>query len=233
MTPPRVAALVPAAGRGERLGLGTAKALHPLGGRPMLAHSVRTLASSHVDVVVVAAPPGTEEAVRRELEGDHAGAELLVVPGGATRAASVRCALGALPGSVEVVLVHDAARPLVPLRLVDEVVSAVEGGADAVVPGLPVVDTVKEVDGSEVVRRTVDRTVLRAIQTPQGFRRSVLESAYRDAPDLDTTDDAGLVERAGGRVVVVPGDEEAFKVTRPLDLLLAEAVLARQEADDA
>ena len=232
MTPPRVAALVPAAGRGERLGLGTAKALHPLGGRPMLAHSVRTLAAAGVDVVVVAAPAGQEEGVRGELADDHGGAELLVVTGGATRTASVRCALRVLPSSVQVVLVHDAARPLVPRQLVDAVVAAVDGGADAVVPGLPVVDTVKEVDRSDVVRGTVDRTSLRAVQTPQGFRRSVLESAYGAAPDLDTTDDAGLVERAGGRVVVIPGAEEAFKVTRPLDLVLAEAVLARREAGD-
>jgi 2-C-methyl-D-erythritol 4-phosphate cytidylyltransferase/2-C-methyl-D-erythritol 2,4-cyclodiphosphate synthase len=225
VTHPRVGALVPAAGRGERLGVGTAKALHPVAGRPMLVRAVRTLASGPVDVVVVAAPEGLVEEVRAALADEHPGAELAVVEGGGTRTASVRRALAALPASVEVVLVHDAARPLVPPSLVDAVVRAVTEGADAVVPGLPVVDTVKEVDEHEVVLATVDRSTLRAVQTPQGFRRAVLERAYDEAGDAETTDDAGLVERAGGRVVVVPGSEEAFKVTRPLDLALAEAVL--------
>lgn len=225
MTAPRVGALVPAAGRGDRLGGGTPKALYPLAGRSMLAYAVRTLAAGPVDVVVVAAPPGRADEVRAVLDDAQAGAELVVVEGAATRTASVRRALAALPRSVEVVLVHDAARPLVPLWLVDAVVRAVDAGAAAVVPGLPVVDTVKEVDEQEVVLATVDRRRLRAVQTPQGFRRQVLEQAYDTAGDAATTDDAGLVERAGGRVVVVPGAEEAFKVTRPLDLALAAAML--------
>lgn len=230
MSAPTVAAVVPAAGRGERLGLGSAKSLHPLGGEPMLAHSVRTLAASAVDLVVVAAPPGQVDEVRAALDPVHEGAELAVVEGGATRSASVRRALAALPASVQVVLVHDAARPLVPRALVDAVVLAVQDGADAVVPGLAVTDTVKEVDGSGAVVATLDRTALRAVQTPQGFRRAVLESAYGGSDDGEATDDAGHVERRGGQVLVVPGADEAFKVTRPLDLVLAEAVLARREA---
>jgi 2-C-methyl-D-erythritol 4-phosphate cytidylyltransferase len=139
--------------------------------------------------------------------------------------------LHALPFDVDVVLVHDAARPLVPTSLVDSVASAVRDGAEAVVPGLAVADTVKTVDAFEVVTDTLDRTVLRAIQTPQGFRRTTLTAAHAASdPDAPATDDAGLVERVGGVVLVVPGDEEAFKVTRPLDLVLAEAVLARRRA---
>jgi 2-C-methyl-D-erythritol 4-phosphate cytidylyltransferase len=226
MTAPVVAAVVPAAGHGQRLGAGGPKAMHPLGGEPMLAHSVRTLAAGPVDLVVVATPPGLGAEVRRLLAGVHEGAELAVVDGGATRSDSVRNALAALPPSVQVVLVHDAARPLVPAALVAAVVAAVEGGADAVVPGLPVTDTVKQVDGAEVVVATVDRSALRAVQTPQGFRRNLLEVAYAGPQSGSATDDAGHVERAGGVVLVVPGAEEAFKVTRPLDLVLAEAVLA-------
>jgi 2-C-methyl-D-erythritol 4-phosphate cytidylyltransferase len=221
---PLVAAVVPAAGRGERLGLGTAKALHLLGGEPMLTHTVRTLAASRVELVVVAAPPGQVEAVQ-QLLGAPVGAAVQVVEGGATRSDSVRRALAELPASVRVVLVHDAARPLAPVSLVDAVVAAVQSGADAVVPGLPVTDTVKQVDPAGAVVATIDRSALRAVQTPQGFRREVLDAAYAD-PSADSTDDAGHVEAAGGRVVVVPGSDEAFKVTRPLDLLLAEAVLA-------
>ena len=228
---PVVAAVVPAAGRGERLGAGTAKALQLLGGEPMLCHSVRTLAASAVGLVVVAAPVGQVGEVEALLTGAHTGADLLVVDGGATRSESVRCALAVLPPSVQVVLVHDAARPLVPAALVYAVVAAVEAGAEAVVPGLPVADTVKQVDRHEEVVATVDRRLLRAVQTPQGFRREVLDLAYGHPDRGEATDDAGHVERHGGEVLVVPGADEAFKVTRPLDLLLAEAVLARRETD--
>ena len=225
-----VAAIVPAAGRGERLGPGAPKALRLLGGVPLLVHAVRNLAAARlVDLVVVAAPPDQVTAVRALLADHHTGATLHVVPGGPTRPESVRAALAALPDAVAVVLVHDAARPLAPVELIDAVASAVRAGADAVVPGLPVTDTVKRVDG-DVVTETVDRSALRSVQTPQGFRRTVLEEAHLDLTDEGITDDAGLVERAGYSVIVVPGAEEAFKVTRPLDLVLAEAVLARQRS---
>jgi 2-C-methyl-D-erythritol 4-phosphate cytidylyltransferase len=225
-----VAAIVPAAGRGERLGPGAPKALRLLGGVPLLVHAVRNLAAARlVDLVVVAAPPDQVTAVRALLADHHTGATLHVVPGGSTRPESVRAALAALPDAVGVVLVHDAARPLAPVELIDAVASAVRAGADAVVPGLPVTDTVKRVDG-DVVTETVDRSALRSVQTPQGFRRTVLEEAHLDLSDGGITDDAGLVERAGYSVVVVPGAEEAFKVTRPLDLVLAEAVLARRRS---
>lgn len=227
------AAVVPAAGRGERLGPGTPKALRLLGGVPLLVHAVRALSAARsVDLVVVAAPADGVTQVRALLTDHEVGAEVSVVAGGATRQESVRLALAALPADVDVVLVHDAARPLAPVELVDRVAAAVRDGADAVVPGLPVADTVKRVDPAGRVEETLDRSALRAIQTPQGFRRVVLETAHAaaDGAGSDATDDAGLVERAGGTVVVVPGDEEAFKVTRPLDLLLAEALLARRRA---
>ncbi len=229
------AAIVAAAGRGERLGAHVPKALHEVGGVPMLVHAVRALAAARgVDLVVVAAPPDLVDRARELLADEHAGADLVVVAGGATRPDSVRIALAELPPGTTMVLVHDAARPLAPVSLVEAVAAELAGGADAVVPGLPVVDTVKSVaDG--VVTATVDRAGLRAVQTPQGFRRDVLERAHgeHDPAGPDVTDDAGLVERLGLTVVVVPGHEEAFKVTRPLDLLLAEAVLARREAAGA
>jgi 2-C-methyl-D-erythritol 4-phosphate cytidylyltransferase len=222
------AAIVPAAGSGQRLGGAGPKALLPVGGVPMLVHAVRRLsAAAEVSLVVVAAPPDRVEETRRLLGDAHAGAELSVVAGGATRVASVRAALDVLPRDVDVVLVHDAARPLAPSSLAEAVAAAVHAGADAVVPGVPVQDTVKRVEGDEVTS-TVDRSGLRAVQTPQGFRRDVLDRAHRaaDGGDPSVTDDAGMVERLGLRVVVVPGHEEAFKVTRPIDLVLAESVLA-------
>ncbi|MBA3744975.1 2-C-methyl-D-erythritol 4-phosphate cytidylyltransferase, partial [Sporichthya sp.] len=125
------------------------------------------------------------------------------------------------------VLVHDAARPLVPVELVDAVAAAVRAGAEAVIPALPVADTIKQVEGGLVVA-TPDRSGLAAVQTPQGFSREVLEKAHAAATGDTATDDAGLVERLGLPVRTVPGSEEAFKVTRPVDLLLAEAILARR-----
>lgn len=236
---PRTAAVVPAAGRGERLGPGAPKAMRPLGGSPLLVHAVRALSLARgVDLVVVAAPPDGVDEVRALLGDLAAAADVLVVAGGDTRQESVARALLALPSDVDVVLVHDAARPLAPVALVDAVAAAVHAGADAVVPGLPLADTVKQVAGdgpAETVVGTPDRAALRAVQTPQGFRRSVLQAAHAAVgPDDDAaSDDAGLVERIGATVVVVPGHEEAFKVTRPLDLVLAEAVLARRRAAGA
>ena len=220
-----VGALVPAAGAGVRLGGGVPKALRPLAGEPLLVHAVRGLrAAPSVGPVVVAAPAQDLAAVTELL----APYDVLVVAGGADRQASVRQALAALDPSAELVLVHDAARCLTPVPVVEAVVAALRAGAQAVIPVLPVADTVKQVDGSRVVA-TLDRAGLRATQTPQGFRRDVLERAHgAGLPAL--TDDAGLVEALGGTVTTVPGSEEAFKVTRPLDLLLAEAVLRERRA---
>lgn len=220
-----VGALVPAAGSGLRLGPGAPKALRLLAGEPVLVHAVRGLRRA-VDVgpVVVAAPRAEVELVGRLLRG----LDVLVVAGGAARQDSVRAALAALPADVDLVLVHDAARCLTPVAVVERVVAALRDGARAVVPVLPVADTVKRVEGQRVVA-TVDRSALRAVQTPQGFRREVLERAHASTgPAL--TDDAGLVEAQGEDVTTVAGADEAFKVTRPLDLLLAEALLARDRS---
>ena len=233
----RVAAVVPAAGRGERLGPGLPKALRELAGVPMLVHAVRVLsAARRVSLVVVAAPPGGVGEVRSLLDAHlSGGAELLVVEGGESRQDSVRLALDALPDDVAVVLVHDAARPLVPVELVDAVAAAVAAGAPAVVPCLPLADTVKRADAVGHVVETLRRDELRAIQTPQGFRRDVLVQAHAldvtiESETSAATDDAGLVERLGVPVLLIAGHDEAFKVTRPLDLVLAEAVLARRRA---
>ncbi|MEU8674268.1 2-C-methyl-D-erythritol 4-phosphate cytidylyltransferase [Streptomyces sp. NPDC048560] len=241
--PPRTAAVIPAAGRGVRLGPGAPKALRALGGTPMLIHAVRAMAASRaVSLVVVVAPPDGAPEVKNLLD-EHSLPErtdYLVVPGGETRQESVRIGVDALPADIAVVLVHDAARPLVPVDTVDAVVEAVRDGAPAVVPALPLADTVKEVEPGapgepEPVLATPVRARLRAVQTPQGFDRETLVRAHA-AVAVDgegATDDAGMVEQLGVQVVVVPGHEEAFKVTRPLDLLLAEAVLARRRANDA
>jgi 2-C-methyl-D-erythritol 4-phosphate cytidylyltransferase len=216
-----VGALVPAAGRGERLGPGAPKALRTAAGEPLLVHAVRGLrAAPSVGPVVVAAPADELEAVRRLLDGLGA----TVVAGGAERQESVARALAVLPPEVELVLVHDAARALTPVAVVEAVVAALRAGAPAVVPVLPLADTVKRVDGDRVLE-TVDRALLRAVQTPQGFARALLERAHAAPGGGAATDDAGLVERLGEAVVTVPGSEEAFKVTRALDLLLAEALL--------
>ena len=152
------------------------------------------------------------------------------VTGGAERTASVAAGLAALPAGCDVVLVHDAARCLTPTAVFDRVVAAVRAGADGVVPGLAVVDTVKTVDAEGLVTGTPDRVSLRAVQTPQGFPRAVLLAAH--ASGVAATDDAALVERAGRRVLVVEGDPMAFKVTTPDDLERAER-LVRTPSDRA
>ena len=201
-----VAGLVPAAGAGVRLGGGVPKAWRPLAGRPMVAYAVEVLASV-CDLVVVAAPPG--------YEAERA----VTVLGGATRAASVRAMLAALPPEVAYVLVHDAARPYAPASVATRVLAALRSGESAVVPVLPVVDTVKRVDAGGYVLETPDRAMLRAVQTPQGFERALLDEAH--AAGADATDDAGLVEALGVRVFTVAGDELAGKITTPADLVAA------------
>jgi 2-C-methyl-D-erythritol 4-phosphate cytidylyltransferase len=212
-----VAVLVPAAGLGTRLGGGTPKALRLLAGESLLSHAVRRiLAAPSVGTVIVAGPPGGL---------DPFPGPVVVVPGGVTRQDSVAAALAATPPEYDVILVHDAARALAPTSLVESVAAAVRAGWDAVIPVLPVVDTVKEVGESGTVVGTVDRSALRIVQTPQGFRRAVLAAAHAAAND-EHTDDAGMVEKLGVPVHTVPGHEAAFKITRPYDLVVAEALLA-------
>jgi 2-C-methyl-D-erythritol 4-phosphate cytidylyltransferase len=217
-----VAVLVPAAGAGIRLGPGGPKALRQLRGEALLVHAVRRIAAApSVGWIVVSAPPDQTAGVAELLAGV---ARVSVVAGGATRQASVAAALAAVPTDYEIILVHDAARALAPPSLVERVAAAVRGGHDAVIPVLPVVDTIKHVDAAGAVVATVDRAVLRAVQTPQGFRRSVLTSAHATVIDQHT-DDAGMVERLGVGVHTVLGEESALKITRPFDLAVADLLL--------
>jgi 2-C-methyl-D-erythritol 4-phosphate cytidylyltransferase len=189
---------------------------------------VRALvAEPRVGLVVLAAPEGLEDAMAEVAAAHSGGVPVVAVTGGGTRAESVSLALAVVPDDFEVVLVHDAARCLVPVEVVTSVIEAILAGADAVVPGAPVVDTIREValDGWS---RTIDRSSLRAVQTPQGFRMDVLRRAHAGG-DPGATDDAGMVEALGLHVVLVPGDPRAFKVTTGQDLLLAEAILARAD----
>jgi 2-C-methyl-D-erythritol 4-phosphate cytidylyltransferase len=228
----RTAVLVPAAGRGERLGPGTPKALRELAGVPMLVHAVHALAASPaVDLVVIAAPESEVEHVSGLIGRSTFAAEVSVVSGGATRQESVARALITLPQDVDIVLVHDAARPLVPVEMVTAVVASVREGHPCVIPCLPVTDTIKEVDSQNMVVCTVDREVLRAVQTPQGFDRLVLQQVHAEAdPDNALTDDAGLVEAKGIPVHVIPGHAEALKITRPFDITIAEALIAKRRS---
>ncbi|GAA0599110.1 2-C-methyl-D-erythritol 4-phosphate cytidylyltransferase [Kribbella sandramycini] len=227
------AAIIPAAGLGLRLGGETPKAFREVGGDSLLVHAVRGLkAASAADLVclVVAVPPGSEESVVKELGPYVEGVELLVVAGGAERSDSVAAALAVVPvEGIDCVLVHDAARAFVPVDAIERVVAAVRAGAAAVVPALPVTDTIKQIGpGGEVVG-TPDRSTLVAVQTPQGFDPEVLRRAHA-AGVVGATDDAMLCERLGVTVVTVEGSTDAFKVTRPQDLLLAEALLAERRA---
>ncbi|MFC7451408.1 2-C-methyl-D-erythritol 4-phosphate cytidylyltransferase [Rhodococcus daqingensis] len=214
----RVIALVPAAGRGERLGEGIPKAFVTLCGVSMLRLAVDGLIESGVvDRVVVIVPADRIDSVRAELpEGVD------VVAGGAERTDSVRAGIAAAEDA-DLLLVHDAARALTPPSLIARVVAELRAGRDAVVPALPVSDTIKTVDLLGAVTGTPDRSELRAVQTPQGFTADLLRRAYAAADSL-ATDDAGLVERIGGRVRTIVGDPMAFKITTPLDLALARAL---------
>ncbi len=215
-----IAVVLPAAGRGERMGAGVVKALRELAGEPLLLHAVRAVrAVPAIGPVVVVAPVG----LVNDLGVLLAPYDVSVTAGGEARQDSVRLGLATLPAEVDLVLVHDAARALTPVAVFEAVIGALRAGAEAVVPVLPVADTVKRVMGDHVVG-TLERADLRAVQTPQGFLRAVLEQAHAQSGPA-ATDDAALVERLGRTVVTVPGSEEAFKVTRPFDLLVADAVL--------
>ncbi len=201
----QVWAIVVAAGAGNRFG--GAKQFEPLAGRRVLDWSLDAARAAADGVVAVVA------------EGcpDEPGADATVV-GGATRSGSVRAGLAAVPEDAEVVVVHDAARPLAGVSLFAAVVAAVEGGADAAIPVVPVTDTLRRVDGGPV-----DRDTLVAVQTPQAFAARPLRDAH--AGGAEATDDATLVEAAGGEVATVAGDPHNLKITSPDDLLVAEALL--------
>lgn len=213
-------AIVPAAGSGQRLGAGIPKAFVELFGHTMLERAIDGLLASGVIERVVVAVPADRVAATAALLGGRA----RVVEGGAERHDTVRLAL-AVVGDPEFVVVHDAARPLTPVEQIQRVVAALHDGMRAVIPVLPVVDTIKAVDANGAVLGTPERAGLRAVQTPQGFETELLRRAYRRAGAFPATDDASLVENLGTPVHTVAGDPLAFKVTTALDLRLARAVL--------
>jgi 2-C-methyl-D-erythritol 4-phosphate cytidylyltransferase len=214
-------ALIVAAGLGERLGAGRPKALVELAGRPLLQWSLDVLgAVEEIERIVVALPAGVEAP-----EGT------VGVIGGAVRSESVLRALE-VSGAGDPVLVHDAARPLLSVELVQATLAAVEQkGVDAAIAATPVTDTIKQADDEGLVTQTLDRAGLWAVQTPQVFRREALERALDVSEEVlaQATDDAWLIERAGGRVAIVPAPKDNLKVTTALDLELAELLLARRE----
>jgi 2-C-methyl-D-erythritol 4-phosphate cytidylyltransferase/2-C-methyl-D-erythritol 2,4-cyclodiphosphate synthase len=226
----RVAAVVPAAGRGERFGGNGPKALVPLRGRPLVEYAVAALGASTIEAIVVAAPPDAVAAVEQAARRAAGVKVVAVVAGGSDRQDSVACGLAALPPGTEIVVVHDGARPLTPVSLIDAVAAAAEADG-AATAAVPIDETVKRGAGGWV-QATVDRGGLYRIQTPQGFRRTVLEAAHRDAEraGFRATDDAALVERLGRSVRLVPGSPINLKVTLPADLLLAESLLSRDDA---
>jgi 2-C-methyl-D-erythritol 4-phosphate cytidylyltransferase len=230
-------ALIVAAGSGERLGADRPKALVELAGRPLLQWSIDVLCCvQRVQRIVVAMPPAMH--TMQDLFSTPAGiaTELTAVEGGAVRSESVRRALAAA-GEADLVLVHDAARPLLTVELADAAIDALEAqpDADAAIAAARVTDTIKRADSSGTVLETLDRSQLWAVQTPQVFRREALQRALEvDEEELArATDDAWLVERAGGRVLVVAGSDRNIKITTALDLQLAELLIADRQQQNA
>lgn len=210
-------AVLAAAGSGDRLGSDRPKAFARLGELPLLAESLGRLEESNwIDSIVVVAPPGWEEPAILLAEELGAGKVAGVVPGGTTRAESVRLGVGEVPADAAVIVVHDAARPVLPEEVLERVLAPLSEGWDGVVPALPVADTLKRVRGGEVVE-TLAREELVAVQTPQAFLADALRRAVEGG---EASDCAALVERAGGRVKVVEGDRRLLKVTTQADLEL-------------
>jgi len=218
-------AVVPAAGSGQRLGAGLPKAFVELDGRTMLQRSVHGLFASGVIARVVVAVPA-DRVGQTALMFDDVDGEVTVVAGGPERPDTVRLALAAV-GDPDFVLVHDAARPLTPIAQIQRVVAALRDGMRAVIPVVPVADTIKAVDSNGVVLGTPERAGLRAVQTPQGFETELLRRACERAGTGNVTDDAAWVENMGVPVHTVAGDALAFKITTALDLRLARAVLSQ------
>ena len=208
-----VAVIIPAGGSGERLGAKIPKALVQLAGKTLIEHAVANMAPI-ANQIIVAAPAGFEEQFK-----DLLGSEVTVVTGGLTRTLSVKKALALVEKENEYILVHDAARALASSDLAMRVIDSLRAGEKAVIPGMPVSDTIKRVDGDNYVTKTPTRSKLRSIQTPQGFTRKLLLKAHTSADDA--TDDAGLVEDRGVDVKVILGEERAMKITTMNDLAIA------------
>jgi 2-C-methyl-D-erythritol 4-phosphate cytidylyltransferase/2-C-methyl-D-erythritol 2,4-cyclodiphosphate synthase len=226
---PTIAVIVVAAGSGSRLGGGRPKAFVDLAGKPVLLRALHSVSgmSSRVQLVVVA--PAMLVTDAREL-ANLSGLDVSVVAGGVSRQASVAAGLAAVEPQVQIVLVHDAARPLTPSDQFDRIVTQVRRTGRGAIPGLPVSDTVKRIAGDGTVEETVDRSALSAVQTPQGFPRDQLDAAYAAATD-DATDDAALLAAIGHPVTVIAGDPMAFKITTQWDLRRAQQLLTAQETE--
>ena len=219
-----IAVIIPAGGSGERLGANMPKALVQLGGKTLIEHAVAQMAPI-ADQIVVAAPAGYEDQFRSLL-----GTDVTIVTGGITRTESVKAALSVLSKDLRYVLVHDAARPLASADLARRIIKELEAGADAVIPGLKVADTIKRVNIDGFVTKTPNRTKLRAIQTPQGFTYETLVTAHKSKSDA--TDDAGLVEELDIPVKVILGEERALKITTPEDFQRAYRFLLGESSQD-
>lgn len=221
-----VAAVLVAAGAGERLGADVPKAFVYVAGRPLLEHAAgRFVGHPRIRDVVVAVPAAYVADARQHVPS------AVVVVGGTTRQESVAAALDVVAEDVDAVLVHDVARAFVPVKVIDRVLAALDAGADGAVPVVAVTDTIRSCDpATGELGGIVDRTCLRAMQTPQGFRRAALVDAHERGRGTSVTDDVALLEALRRPVVAVPGDERAFKITVPLDLTLAEVVAAQSDA---
>ncbi|MET4061619.1 2-C-methyl-D-erythritol 4-phosphate cytidylyltransferase [Arthrobacter sp. UYP6] len=239
----RIGVILVAGGSGQRLGYGIPKAQVLLSGVTLLTRALQGVEASGIAAAVSVAVPAGDTVMRALCREAKLTVPLTVVDGGATRSASVSAALDALPSDLDAILVHDAARALTPPQVFRRVAEALAAGAAAVIPAVPVTDTIKSTattapEQSGIASRTVtgtpDRAALRAVQTPQGFEAELLRRAHRAVQDFDAeqaaavTDDAMLVESLGAVVYVVEGSERSLKITTALDLLLAEAVLARE-----
>jgi 2-C-methyl-D-erythritol 4-phosphate cytidylyltransferase/2-C-methyl-D-erythritol 2,4-cyclodiphosphate synthase len=211
------AAIIAAAGSGERFGATLPKALITLGNRSLIEHAVAAVAPVASEIVICA-PAGYEKHIQ-----ELVGSDITVVVGGTTRSDSVRAGIAALSGKHKFVLVHDAARALASTQLAESVLAALVKGDVAVIPGLELIDTVKSVDAGGHVTSTPDRTTMRRVQTPQGFDLEVLKKAH--ATGADATDDGALVEAIGHKVLIIKGEERALKITTPADLATAISLL--------
>jgi 2-C-methyl-D-erythritol 4-phosphate cytidylyltransferase / 2-C-methyl-D-erythritol 2,4-cyclodiphosphate synthase len=215
------AAIIAAAGSGERFGATLPKALISLGNRTLIEHAVAALAPIASEIVICA-PAGYEKQIQ-----ELVGSDITVVVGGTTRSDSVRAGIAALSGKSKYVLVHDAARALATTELAQRVLTSLEKGEVAVIPGLELIDTVKSVDAKGHVTSTPDRTTMRRVQTPQGFDLDTLKKAH--ASGADATDDGALVEALGHKVLIINGEERALKITTPTDLATAISLLGTSQ----
>jgi len=209
----KTAAIIAAAGMGNRLGANLPKSLVKLLDKTLVEHAVANL-SPVCELIIITAPNGYEDEYTKIL-----GDQVSVITGGVLRSDSIRIAISKIPANYEYVLVHDAARALAPTTLASSVLNQLIQGEQAVIPALDVIDTIKEVDNNGYVRNTLNRASLKAIQTPQGFSRSILERAHQASEDA--TDDAALVEALGVAVKVIAGEDRAFKITTPSDIASA------------